>query len=283
MGPILWGNMPQISRFRVLSLTLVLVFVGTSWAQAVPTFTKETISKKDVIRLPVEIKADERDLWFETFNEKVMVLALTTDNALLRENHRVYPGYKANKTVIPVVQRGLTKLLSSFFADKTPDNRVVYLKADVKAGYGNVLQFFDLVRKAEVDRVVLVVIDQDIPNKRNAGGFEVRLTGKYFYDKFLAKPSGLTLVAGLTAEGGIVLNGVDHGRLSDPQRLIASLRETFQAREEKRIFREGTNEIEKTVFLKASKSTSYADFVKLLSTVKNAGASRVGVQIDGVD
>jgi biopolymer transport protein ExbD len=43
---------------------------------------------------------------------------------------------------------------------------------------------------------------------------------------------------------------------------------------------EGTNEIEKTVFVKAPKSIKYGEVVKVIDAIKLAGATPVGLQID---
>ena len=45
-------------------------------------------------------------------------------------------------------------------------------------------------------------------------------------------------------------------------------------------FREGTNEVEKTVFIKAPKNINYGSVVKVIDAVKQAGADPVGLQID---
>jgi biopolymer transport protein ExbD len=40
--------------------------------------------------------------------------------------------------------------------------------------------------------------------------------------------------------------------------------------------------IEKTVFIKAPKSTSYGDVAKVIDGIKGSGARPVGLQIDGL-
>jgi biopolymer transport protein ExbD len=46
------------------------------------------------------------------------------------------------------------------------------------------------------------------------------------------------------------------------------------------VFREGTNEVEKTIFLKSPKLAKYGDVVKVIDAAKLAGASPIGLQID---
>jgi len=61
------------------------------------------------------------------------------------------------------------------------------------------------------------------------------------------------------------------------------LTEVFKDREVRGVLREGTNEVEKTVFLKVSKSSKYGDFIKLVEAVRGAGAEPVGIQIDDLN
>ncbi len=95
------------------------------------------------------------------------------------------------------------------------------------------------------------------------------------------KPNPLTLVVGISKETkGITLNNVPFGDVSDTEQLGARLREIFKERENNGVFREGTNEIEKTIFIKSPKSVRYGDVVKVIDAAKAAGASPVGLQID---
>jgi biopolymer transport protein ExbD len=58
------------------------------------------------------------------------------------------------------------------------------------------------------------------------------------------------------------------------------LREIFKERENNGVFREGTNEVEKTIFIKSPRSVRYGDVVKVIDAAKTAGASPIGLQID---
>jgi len=58
------------------------------------------------------------------------------------------------------------------------------------------------------------------------------------------------------------------------------LAEIFKERENNGVFRENTNEVEKTIFLKSPKSVKYGDVVKVIDAAKDAGASPIGLQID---
>ena len=95
------------------------------------------------------------------------------------------------------------------------------------------------------------------------------------------KPNPLTLVVGISKETkGITLNNENFGDVSDTEKLSNRLREIFKERENNGVFREGTNEVEKTIFLKSPKSVRYGDVVRVIDAAKAAGASPIGLQID---
>ena len=78
----------------------------------------------------------------------------------------------------------------------------------------------------------------------------------------------------------ITLNNEPYGDVSDTEKLYTKLAEVFKERTNQGVFREGTNEIEKTVFMKSPKTVRYGDVVKVIDAAKNAGASPIGLQID---
>ncbi|MEQ1923231.1 MAG: biopolymer transporter ExbD, partial [Pyrinomonadaceae bacterium] len=79
---------------------------------------------------------------------------------------------------------------------------------------------------------------------------------------------------------GITLNNENFGDVSDTEKLRSKLAEIFKERENNGVFREGTNEVEKTIFLKSPKSVRYGDVVKVIDAAKAAGASPIGLQVD---
>lgn len=100
-------------------------------------------------------------------------------------------------------------------------------------------------------------------------------------DQTVAKPNPLTLVVTVNKENmKVSLNQEDAGDVSDPSLLTDKLTQIFKDRENNGVFREGTNEIEKTVFIKSPRSVKYGDVVKVIDAVKQAKAQPVGLQID---
>ena len=81
----------------------------------------------------------------------------------------------------------------------------------------------------------------------------------------------------------IQLNTKDMGSVNDTGALSATLAQTFKERERMGTVKFGTNEIEKTVFIKAPKSIKYGEVVKVIDAVKSAGANPVGLQLDELE
>lgn len=95
------------------------------------------------------------------------------------------------------------------------------------------------------------------------------------------KPNPLTLVVGINGQTkGITLNNESAGDVTDASALTAKLTEIFKTRETNGVFREGTNEVERTIFIKSPTSVRYGDVVKVIDAAKMAGAQPIGLQID---
>jgi biopolymer transport protein ExbD len=71
--------------------------------------------------------------------------------------------------------------------------------------------------------------------------------------------------------------------LAEPTNLIATLSEKFTERALNGVLRPGTNEVEKTVFIKAPRTLPYGEVAKVVDAVKQAGASPIGLQVDNLD
>jgi biopolymer transport protein ExbD len=95
------------------------------------------------------------------------------------------------------------------------------------------------------------------------------------------KPNPLTLVVAINNQTkAVTLNNEPAGDVSDASALTARLQEIFKQRENNGVFRENSNEIEKTIFIKSPKSLRYGDVVKVIDAAKSAGASPIGLQVD---
>ena len=100
-------------------------------------------------------------------------------------------------------------------------------------------------------------------------------------DTTVAKPNPLTLVVAVNkADKKITLNNESTGDVSDASPLTTRLAAIFKEREASGAFRDGTNEVEKTVFIKSPRSIKYGEVVRIIDAVKQAGAQPIGLQID---
>ncbi len=95
------------------------------------------------------------------------------------------------------------------------------------------------------------------------------------------KPNPLTLVVAINKDTkAVTLNNVAAGDVSDASALTQQLEDIFKQRETNGVFKEGTNEVEKTIFIKSPTSVRYGDVVKVIDAAKVAKASPIGLQID---
>jgi biopolymer transport protein ExbD len=98
------------------------------------------------------------------------------------------------------------------------------------------------------------------------------------------KPNPLTLVIAIDKNTKkVTLNNQDAGDTSDASNLTSKLNEIFKTRETNGVFREGTNEVEKTVFIKSSPSVKYGEVVKVIDAARTAQASPIGLQVDSLE
>ena len=95
------------------------------------------------------------------------------------------------------------------------------------------------------------------------------------------KPNPLTLVVSINKDTKkVMLNTDELGDTTDTSALTNKLKQVFKDRETNGTFREGTNEVEKTLFIKSPRTLKYGEVVKVIDAVKTAGAQPIGLQID---
>ena len=95
------------------------------------------------------------------------------------------------------------------------------------------------------------------------------------------KPNPLTLVVAINkSDRKVTLNNDGMGDLSNLDDLTNKLKQIFTERTQNNVLREGTNEIERTIFIKSPRSLRYGEVVNVIDAVKQAGAQPIGLQID---
>lgn len=125
--------------------------------------------------------------------------------------------------------------------------------------------------------IIFMVITPVKPSK-----FEAKVPAEPKNEQQLdVRPNPLTLVISINRETrAISLNTESAGTVDDPTELTAKLTDTFKKRTTEGVFRENSNEVEKTVFIKSPTLVKYGDVVKVIDAAKIAGASPIGLQID---
>lgn len=132
--------------------------------------------------------------------------------------------------------------------------------------------------------VLLIIFMVITPSKPSRFEAKVPAEPKDEDKNVILKPNPNTLIIFVSKDGGkLRLNQDDIGDVSDTAPLTAKLQEVFKDREARGVLREGTNEVEKTIFVKAPKSVKYGDVVKAIDAAKMAGAQPIGLQIDDLE
>jgi biopolymer transport protein ExbD len=125
--------------------------------------------------------------------------------------------------------------------------------------------------------IIFMVITPVKPSK-----FEAKVPAEPKNEQQLdVKPNPLTLVVAINRETrALSLNNESAGSVDDPTALTAKLTDIFNQRTTNGVFRENSNEVEKTIFIKSPTLVKYGDVVKVIDAAKMAGASPIGLQID---
>jgi biopolymer transport protein ExbD len=269
-----WGSL-------VVTVFIAIVFIGT--AIAIPFLIDGPKRKNEMVSLPAIVRGADADSNVD--KETSVVITLTLDNKLYRRQSSEDPS-RAQSTDAPISRDQLASTIEAGLANKSPDNRIVYFKCDAGASYENVLQVFEAIRNADADKVGLVVIgkkDEDDQYQITPLEYEVHLPAMPSENDELVKPNPLTLVVKVEKNGGLTLNNDDTGSISNTGKLTDRLGSIFKLREANGVFREESNEIEKTVTVKAPRSSKYGDFIKVIEAVKLSGAAPIVIQIDDLE
>lgn len=111
-------------------------------------------------------------------------------------------------------------------------------------------------------------------------------------DDRILEPDIRTLVVTIAPDRSLKLNDLsDMGTVDDTSKLSLTLVDLFKRRKENRVYRDEMImrpdlpedlRIEKAVFIKAPRTQVYNDIIKVIDGLKGAGASPVGLQLDGL-
>jgi biopolymer transport protein ExbD len=129
--------------------------------------------------------------------------------------------------------------------------------------------------------VLLIIFMVITPAKPSRFEAKVPADPKQEEQNVVLKPNPNALIVFVTGQNlDLKLNQDEIGNVGDTGPLSSRLKTIFDDRENRGVFRPDSNEVEKTVFIKAPKGVPYGEVVKVIDAVKLAGADPVGLQID---
>lgn len=145
---------------------------------------------------------------------------------------------------------------------------------------GTAVPYINVTPLIDVLLVLLIIFMVVTPLKPSR--FEAKVPSEPDPNQDLSqlKPNPLTLVVSISNDLKLKLNQDEIGSVNDTGNLSSTLAALFQQRKVERAYRPGTDEVERTVFIKAPRSLKYGDVVKVIDAIKGAGANPVGLQID---
>lgn len=259
------GQNFMFKTFILLSLTvLCLIFTACSTIR----LQRAQFTEDKRANLPQNIKTAEEDA--DIANETSCIITVNDDSGTF------FIGKEQ------LSEARLKEKIAEKMKGKSPDKRIVYIESAVGVQYSTIVKILDLIRKNDVDKAGLIAFRKKFENTGiKPSRIEVKIPVEQSLEEVQSKkPNPLTLIVTIDKTGTLLLNNDSAGNFSDTTNLTNKLTNVFKDRESEGVFREGTNEVEKTVFIKASKTLKYGDVVKVIDAVKLAGAQPIGLQID---
>ena len=148
-------------------------------------------------------------------------------------------------------------------------------------GSGGATPSINVTPLIDVLLVLLIIFMVITPMKPSRFEAKVPAEPKPDEQQVVPRPNPLTLVVAINkADKKVTLNNEVIGDVTNTADLTARLTAIFKDRETGGVFREGTNEVEKTLFIKSPRSVKYGEVVRIIDAVKQAGAQPIGLQID---
>ncbi|HXM34966.1 MAG TPA: biopolymer transporter ExbD [Pyrinomonadaceae bacterium] len=143
-----------------------------------------------------------------------------------------------------------------------------------------------------IDVLLVLLIIFMVASPLRHAKFEAKLPSQPDHDTRV-RQNPLTLLVTIEADHTLKLNSLgDLGTVEDTAKLSAKLSEVFRERKQNHTYRADMLgrvdlpedvRVEKTVFIRALRSTSYGDVAKVIDGIKGAGAQPVGLQLDGLN
>lgn len=224
-------------------------------------------ANRPTVNLPKDVKNAQAQP--EANNEKAVVVTI-------KPGGEVFVGGKSLKPeeVFTEVNKTREQVLSP-----------VFVSADATAAYGDILKAFQplrdevrslflLVQSADGKPMALEVVLQRKPEIENLPADKDEPPPPPGYGTSDALKTKMLVTLGKDGKLKLINDEVTFDTLKT--KLAAMLKDN----ETKKIYREGTEDVYKTVYIKAPRLAKYADIIKILDEVTGAGADPVYLQMD---
>lgn len=200
-------------------------------------------------------------------------VALSVRNTPLSNNLSSVADMRAVSDFFDILNRSDSRNASAKTKTKQINSSII-VKADPNLNFGIIADFLRKTRKFSSNQILLEA------SNLSFDPFVFIPSDQTYNAAVMIKPNPLTLIVQISPAGKITLNMEDQGDLSDLSKLKNTLAEIFKERADNGVFREGANEVEQTVFVKASPLLKFNDVIKVVDALKESGAAPVGLQID---
>jgi len=147
---------------------------------------------------------------------------------------------------------------------------IIILSAEPSVTYGTIEKVVDPLRKPGKNRIKL---------EAGNGRYIVVPAKNPSAQEIKPKPNPLTLVVRVDKELNVSLNNEPQGSLDDLSALTMRLADIFKRRAENGVFREGTSEIETTIFLRLPENIKFEQIRDLDTALRNVGSDLIGLAI----
>ncbi len=284
------NNQEEFMKIKHLPLLLLVCLSLQSAAcgqtgnktQSNETKTSNTTEQtKSVQSKPLEIPSgiEETD-YVENPDENILFLTLNSNNQVYYQDKllddsslkKVLKEYNdKHKNDSTTTQKNKTSV---------GDAKYFYLKADAGVPFSQILKVLKAVQESSPTsyRAKFVVQPRTevgkfakTPNGISVVNVDLGSPKNNNKNALPPRPNPLFLRADLAADGKITLNNQPQGKSEFPA-LLGSI---FKERESNGVFREGMNEVEKTVTLYPAPNAKYGDVIKFIDELKVIGANPI--------
>jgi biopolymer transport protein ExbD len=249
--------MNKIKRILVFIVLMGLVSC-TQFSEAGTNQSNSAVAKKDGASVPGNMKNAYIDP--DVDKESVVVVSLPSNSEILIGKR-------------PFEKAALGARLKDLAQLFPPYRRHAYVKAAPDVEYKVLREVLDILPRSGFEYIRLVVSQSDKPEANAV--FDVRLPIAQPADG-KEKPYPLYLALRIESGGNLKLNAESR----DLNGIKTILGEVFRDRTGRGILRDGSDEVEKTVFVDPAPDVKYGEIVKVIDALKEVGASPIAFKLD---